>query len=254
MQLIFEITWNCPAKCKFCVVPKGNVIIDLELYERALKLFKGLDKNMSVVLSGGEPTTIPWLDKYVGLAKNLGYSVTVVTNGFFPDTAIYSGADLIEVSVDYWGTKHDENRGVKGLWNHINHLLQKAKGKVVIRATLLNDNYEDLLKIHETYPDIPMLVMPVRGYVIKPSKKHLEALAKLENVYIANNCPAGISSFVIAPGLNPEKELDVLACIFYRKLLGRLRKFTKDELEKILEEGRKLPRFPCEKQYTSNIR
>jgi len=247
MQLIFEITWKCPARCRFCTVPKGGVTVDLGLYERALRLFRDLDTDMSVVLSGGEPTTIPYLDRYVKLAKKLGYCVTVVTNGFFPDTALNSGADLIEVSVDYWGERHEQSRGVKGLWKHITYLLENGRGKVVIRATLLHDNFQDLLKIHEEYPDILMLVMPVRGYIVKPKREHLEALSRLENVYIANNCPAGISSFVIAPGLDWTKELDVLACIFYRRLLGRLRKFTRDELERILEEGKKLPRFPCEK-------
>lgn len=247
MQLIFEITWKCPARCPFCTVPRGDVVMPLDLYERALGLFETLGEEISVVLSGGEPTTLPFLDRYVRIAKERGHSVTVVTNGFFPDTALNSGADLIEVSLDYWGEKQDEVRGVKGLWRNIQYLLERGRGKVVIRATLLHDNFEDLLKIHEAYHDVPMFVMPVRGYILKPKKEHLEALAKLENVYIADTCPAGISSFVIAPGLNPEKELDVLACIFYRRLLGRLIDFTRAELMTILKEGRKLPRFPCEK-------
>jgi len=247
VQLIFEITWKCPARCKFCTVPKGDETMPLELYEKALDLFGTVDNEISVVLSGGEPTTLPFLDRYVRAAKERGCGVTVVTNGFFPDTALHSGADLIEVSIDYWGERHEQSRGVEGLWRHITYLLEKGRGRVVIRATLLHDNFQDLLKIHEEYPDIPMLVMPVRGYIIKPKKEHLKALAKLENVYVANNCPAGISSFAIVPGLNPEKELDVLACIFYRRLLGRLVEFTREELERILEEGRKLPRFPCER-------
>ncbi|RLG23142.1 hypothetical protein DRN85_09865, partial [Methanosarcinales archaeon] len=198
---------------------------------------------------------IPYLDRYVDVAKRLGYCVTVVTNGFFPDTALHSGADFIEVSLDYWGEKQEQSRRVKGLWRRITYLLEEGRRnileegevKVVVRATLFDDNFQDILKIHQRYPEIPILVMPVRGYIVKPKKEELEALEELDNVYVANNCPAGISSFVIAPGLNPEKELDVLACIFYRKLLGRLRDFTKEELEKILKEGRKLPRFPCEK-------
>jgi len=251
MQLIFEITWKCPARCKFCTVPKGDVVMPLELYEKALTLFIDTDidpeLDLNAVLSGGEPTMLPFLYKYVRIAHSLGYNVTVVTNGFFPDTAINSGADLIEVSVDYWGERHEKNRGVKGLWRKITYLLENAEN-VVIRATLLNDNFEDIIKIHEAYPDIPLFVMPVRGYIYNARKEDLEKLSTLENVYVADNCPAGISSFVIAPGLDPEKELDVLACIYYRKLLGRLREFTKDELDKILEEGRKIPRFPCEQK------
>jgi len=248
MQLIFEITWQCPAKCRFCTVPKADVQIPLSLYRRALRLFRGLDSEMSVVLSGGEPTTVPTLAEYVREAKRLGYTVTLVTNGFNPDAALGSGADLIEVSADYWGERHEESRGVKGLWASIERLLREGEGRVVIRSTLLSDNLQDILRMREAYPRIPILVMPVRGYADKPKPEHLAALSKLENVYVADNCPAGVSSFTIVPGLDPERELGVVACIFYRKPLGRLRRFTKAELDEVLGEGARLPRFPCERK------
>jgi len=247
--LIFEITRYCPARCPFCTVPKDNARMPLELYEGALDLFVRRLGPVDVVLSGGEPSTVPILDLYIVAAKRRGCAVTVVTNGFNPHKllgALKAGADLIEVSLDYASRKQDEVRRVPGVYENVKWLIERAKPRVVVRSTLLPDNLDDVVKIAETYPDVPVFVMPVRGMGWRPPVEWIERLSALPNVAVSDSCPVGINSFVLTPGRDQYREIDVLPCIFYRARLGTLRDFTDEELDEILEKGRKLPRFPCE--------
>jgi len=252
IQVIAEITYACPCKCPFCTVPTRNAKMSLEHYKKALALFKEFfnDNEPAVIISGGEPSIVENLEDYVAVAKQLGYTVTIVTNGYNPVKVLKALPHVVEVSLDYYGEKHDSIRGVRGLFNRAMKLIHLAYFRIgitpVIRSTVMKDNIGDIIKIRRYLDDykmdeIPVIAMPVRGAPeLAPTPKQLKLLEK-HGIIISDNCPAGISSFVIDPDMN------VLACIFYRKKLGELRKFTVDELKAIVEEGRKIPRFPCKR-------
>ena len=236
-----------------CTVPKTkNAKMPLEHYRKALALFKEFfnDNEPAVVISGGEPSIVENLKDYVVAAKELGYTVTVVTNGYNPVKVLEALPHVVEVSLDYFGEKHDSIRGVKGLFDRAMKLIHQAHFRIgispVVRSTVMKDNIGDIIKVRKyldnhMMEEIPVIAMPVRGAPhLAPTPKQLRQLEK-HDIIISDNCPAGISSFVIDPDMN------VLACIFYRKKLGELRKFTVDELKAIVEEGRKIPRFPCER-------
>ena len=249
VQVIYEITWACPCRCPFCKIPKDNYVVPTTEYEKVLRLFKEYFRSdLAVVISGGEPSIVPNLKDYVGIARRLGYEVTVVTNAYNVGNVLRSNPDLIEVSIDYFGESHDRLRGVDGLFSRAMGLVARAYMMgipVVIRSTAMRDNIDDILKMREHLDsnglsEVPILVMPVRGAPnLKPTKDQLSILER-EGIYISNNCPAGISSFVVTP------KREVLPCIFFREILGKFRKFTIDELEIIVEKGRKIPRYPCE--------
>lgn len=253
MQLICEITWTCPCRCPFCLVPKRDVLLPLPAYRRCLELFKSYfeGEELATVLSGGEPSTISFLKWYVEVARKLDYTVTIVTNAWNPKTVLEAEPDLVEVSIDYFGEKHDRARGVKGLYSRAMILVEKAVARgihAVVRSTATKDNIEDILLLREHLNSrgldiVPIIVMPVRGAPhLKPTQQQMQMLVKKRGILVSDNCPAGIKSFTVTP------TREVLACIFYRKKLGTLHRFTEQELEKIVEEGKKLPRFPCEKQ------
>lgn len=251
MQIIAEITLFCPAKCVFCPLRKlyelnrMKAIMPLELFKKTLELFSTLDDNKAVVLSGGEPSTLENLEEYIKTAHKLGYTVTVVTNGFNPRRILDSSVDIIEVSIDRVGEAQERERGVHGLWNNILKLLED--NRAIIRTTLMKDNIEDVKKLREMFPDKIILAMPIRGAPeLKPTPQQLNEIAKLNNVFISNNCPAGINSFTITPNLEGEG-INILPCFIYREKLGTLTQFSKEELYNIINKGKKIPRFPCEK-------
>jgi len=254
VQLIFEITYTCPCNCPFCPIKKLKLegkLLPLTDYTRILELFKQYyrDDEYAAVLSGGEPGTVSFLKKYVDAARRLGYTVTVVTNAYNIRNILEARPDVIELSIDYFGEKHDKTRGLPGLFNNAMKLITLATRlgiPVVIRSTLMKDNMYDIMKLRKHLDEnglkeVPIIVMPVRGAKeLKPTKHQIEELNN-DGIYLSDNCPAGISSFVITP------DREVLACIFYRKKLGQFWRFTKEELDNILREGSKIPRFPCEK-------
>jgi len=253
VQLIFEITYSCPGNCPFCPIKRLNLegkLLPLTDYRRILEVFRKYfkSKEYAAVLSGGEPGTVSFLKDYVETARELGYTVTIVTNAFNPRKIVEAKPDVVEVSIDYFGPKHDESRGVKGLFGKAMHLLElayKAGIVGVLRSTAMKDNIRDIVMLRKYLDtnglrEVPILVMPVRGAPeLKPTPRQLEMLNR-EGIVVSDNCPAGISSFTITPNR------EVLACIFYRKKLGQFWRYTKEELDKIVEEGRKIPRFPCE--------
>jgi len=246
MQIIAEITYTCPCNCVFCPIRKLGLKGTMQLndYTLMLKVFaEYFDDELAVVLSGGEPSTMHNLRDYVKTAKRIGYTVTIATNASNPETIVNAEPDLIEVSIDYMGKRHDINRGVKGLFEKAMRLLDLADQNgiaTVVRATVVNDNIDDLIKLKEKL-SVPIIAMPVKGVKqLKPSKQQLVKLHEA-GVTLSDHCPAGLSSFVITP------QREILACIFYRKKLGQFKWFLKSEIEKAVKEGQKLPRFPCEK-------
>jgi len=223
----------------------------LEHFKKALALFKEYfnEKEPAVVISGGEPSVVDDLEDYVEEARKLGFLVTVVTNGYNPGKILDAAPHIVEVSLDYYGEKHDRIRGVKGLFARAMNLVWVAYYREgiapIIRSTIMKDNIDDIINIRNyldrcMMEEVPVIAMPVRGAPhLAPTKEQLKILEK-HGIIISDNCPAGISSFVIDANMN------VLACIFYRKKLGQLIKFTPEELSTIVENGKKIPRFPCE--------
>ncbi len=78
----------CNMRCKFCfatfqdvkqsVLPKGHLP-----KEDSLAVVESLAKAgfQKITFAGGEPTLCPWLSELISLAKNLGMTTMIVTNG-----------------------------------------------------------------------------------------------------------------------------------------------------------------------------
>ncbi|MGC9086090.1 MAG: radical SAM/SPASM domain-containing protein [Thermoproteota archaeon] len=251
MQIIAEVTWLCPAKCPQCPLRdfQRTDVMSVENFAKVLKLFSRVaearKESKAVVISGGEPSTLINLADYVEVAKNLGYTTTIVSNCFLPEKLFEAKPDVLEVSIDYMGVKHDEERGIP-LWDKIAYVVRNYQGLLVVRSTLFNDNADDIVEIKRwveeirPYPFGGVFVVPVRGVKDRvPSYEQIKKI-KEEGVFFENNCPAGVNSFTVTP------DLKVLACFLARKELGRIRDFKEEELETILFKGSQLPRFLCE--------
>lgn len=233
MHLIVEITNSCPAKCSFCVVKKERKeksSIELPMFRRILDLFEP-DK---ITISGGEPSTVNDLEKYVNMAKAYG-SVTVVTNCFNPVKVLESNADFIQVSLDAYGKKHDEIRGIDGLWERAVFVLKNAKNSF-IRFTLMDSNIDDLRRIKEEFPEKRILVMP--EFYSDVSSTVLRIVKEEKLGILPTNCPMGKQIVITA-------ELDILPCPLYRLRLGNLL----EDPHRAFERLEKLRPYPCGKRY-----
>jgi len=234
MHLIVEITNSCPARCSFCVVKKERrkkSTIEIPTFIKILDL---VEPN-KITISGGEPSTVGNLESYVNIAKAYG-SVTVVTNCFYPRKVIESGADFIQVSLDGYGRKHDESRGIEGLWERCVYVLENTENSF-IRFTLTDSNLGDLRKIKEAFPNKKILVMPEFFEGVSPAI--LRKVKKERLGSLPSRCPVGKQIVITA-------ELDVLPCPLYRLKLGNLLENPLEALEKLDS----LDPHPCGRVYT----
>lgn len=135
--LWIESTAACGNRCKFCTiglnVPDQRALTPHEL-EKALRdpLFAGL---RVVVVSGGEPTLRPDLDAVLASVQRAVPRARIVlsTSASVPARLVSAVASALErgvelevgVSVDGVGAKHDEMRGVAGLFANVDRALRE---------------------------------------------------------------------------------------------------------------------------------
>jgi len=118
-NVFFHILTACNLKCKHCYIntaQHGSETLKSETIARWLKLFYDPSKKSNLVFLGGEPTLHPDLAESVTSAKQLGYSVTVDSNGYlfhdFLDKTDPQQLDYLSFSLD--GPDSDINDPIRG--------------------------------------------------------------------------------------------------------------------------------------------
>ncbi|MFH1863332.1 MAG: radical SAM protein [bacterium] len=119
IRIYIERTRKCNLRCDTCfnssgTEPEGELTTD-----ELKKCFDGMRKDnvLDLRFSGGEITTKPNWHEEVDYAKNLGFAVSVNTNGVYqnPDKTVDQLASLrldqITISIDGNQENHDKNRG-----------------------------------------------------------------------------------------------------------------------------------------------
>jgi MoaA/NifB/PqqE/SkfB family radical SAM enzyme len=84
-NIFFHILTACNLSCKHCYInPRqhGTRMVSKENIGRWLELFADSAKRSNLIFLGGEPTLHPDLVESIVRAKELGYAVTVDTNGY----------------------------------------------------------------------------------------------------------------------------------------------------------------------------
>lgn len=138
--------------------------------------------------------------------------------------------------------RHDEHRGID-LWENILWIVDTIKAgelKGFIRVTLMNDNLEDLKKIHSL--GVPVLAMPIRKRPDRaPSRE--QVLEAMKYATLPTNCPVGRGQFVITP------ELRCLDCIFARNYVCSLNPLDSESFRHMLRKYGQLQPYPCGEPY-----
>ena len=125
----FEITHSCNAKCKHCHL-HGPVEEVRASPERLGEICKELSPVVTQA-SGGEPMLRTDLEQIVRAWRvpNRAPFIVVTTNGTLLTQDRYqslreAGVDEFSISLDYPDERHDEFRGVPGLFHKIENLIQ----------------------------------------------------------------------------------------------------------------------------------
>jgi AdoMet-dependent heme synthase len=193
----FEVTHNCNAKCKHCHLG-AKVSENRASPEKLGEICRQL-KPVLAQLSGGEPLLRNDLEKIVKNFKrpNRAPYIDITTNGILLTKERYNklldaGVDQIGLSLDYPDERHDTFRGVPGLFNRIENLINSlsSNGQIAISfiCTIQSDNFRDLDKMVElaqkwnvkvNFSTYTWLRTNDKGYLV--SKEDIPELRKIVN-------------------------------------------------------------------------
>ncbi|MFC1807302.1 radical SAM/SPASM domain-containing protein [Candidatus Omnitrophota bacterium] len=169
IYLIHFVTSLCNARCPHCFISGDSYANDTsnELTIAEIeKVTKAFSRDLvNVNLTGGEPFIRDDLPQIVDLyVRNAGIrSFLIATNGFFLDKILENLNEIllknkdvkltISLSLDHIGERHDQIRGVSGLYVRVIALYRKLillnpkRLLVQINLTLQRDNYKDIENI-----------------------------------------------------------------------------------------------------------
>lgn len=254
MHIIAEVTYKCPANCSFCPIKKSVVnktYMNLSDFESALELFTTLPHERRLLtISGGEPTVVERLHRYVEIARDFGFTITVATNCYNPNRLLEAKPDFVQISLDSINNHHNMSRKLE-LWHKVLEVLEyigDGKLKGFIRYTLTKDNIDELYllktRLDALKLNVKIFAMPIRGSPeLAPSKESILKIIQDKVAVLPSRCPAGKGQFVLTPSM------EILDCLFHRQVLGKFEKFNKNELTTIVKNGRKLKPYPCGEPY-----
>ncbi len=154
----FEITHHCNARCQHC--HRGEKIRETRApAERFGEVYRQLRPPVAMV-SGGEPTTRGDLEAILRAIRQPDGTpyLVLATNGSLLDRDRFyrlrhAGVDQFSISLDFPDRRHDEFRGIPGLFGRIRSfilsLVPEDRRLVTLNAVVLSRNVGDLMALAE---------------------------------------------------------------------------------------------------------
>lgn len=150
-----EVTKRCNAHCQFCDYWQTRQETPLDDYSEVVRRLGVL----YVSITGGEPLMRKDLEAIIRRIKerNIVY-IGVITNGWLLDVEraqrlIDAGLDQLAVSLDFPDRRHDEFRGLPGLFARVSELLPRLARMdfdvVTLNTVIMKDNVDDILPLAE---------------------------------------------------------------------------------------------------------
>ena len=158
----FEVTRNCNAKCKHCHLG-GTVDEERAIPQKYAEIYQEI-KPLIAQVSGGEPLLRRDLEEIIEALRNKNGApyIVVTTNGVLLTKKRYyslrkAGVDEFSLSLDYPDERHDEFRGVPGLFKRMEVLVEELKSEddkgITLSCVVQSDNFRDLIRMAELARD-----------------------------------------------------------------------------------------------------
>lgn len=152
----FEVTYACNARCKHCHLG-GPVKAEERATPKRLGQVSEAIHSVEVILSGGEPLMRHDLEDIARAIrrKNGPPYIVCTTNAGLLNKKRYqslreAGVDQFSISLDYPDERHDEYRGIPGLFQKIRDLISEldssANKPITLSCCVQRDNFRDMLK------------------------------------------------------------------------------------------------------------
>jgi MoaA/NifB/PqqE/SkfB family radical SAM enzyme len=158
----FEVTYACNARCKHCHL--GGPVTEERATPKRLGRVSEAIHPVEVILSGGEPLLRHDLEDIARAIrrKNGDPYIVVTTNAGLLNKKRYqslreAGVDQFTISLDYPDERHDEFRGIPGLFQKIRDLIggldSNGNKRITLSCCVQRDNFRDLLKFAQLASD-----------------------------------------------------------------------------------------------------
>lgn len=156
LMVWFEITRACNLPCKHCYIEAGKPRKDELTTQEIFSILEQLIKKgvFALVLVGGEPMMHPDFSKILSYAHELGFIISIATNGTYISQEIIDQIPREEcvVSVSLDGTSFQQELRVKSTFEDIRErllLLKKNAIPTALMTTLTNRNVHELESLFE---------------------------------------------------------------------------------------------------------
>ena len=163
-QLTVCLTSCCNLNCRMCPVvtrKKKSITREQALQITKFAIEKGFKR---VVLGGGEPTLMSYLNEMLDQLTKHNIEIWILTNAIelHPSLIEYLGAHkniVVNVSIDGVGEVHDFIRGegtFRSTLENLNKLIQVG-ANIAINTVIQRTNYDRSIETYEYFKDYPLL-------------------------------------------------------------------------------------------------
>lgn len=188
-----EVTKLCNAGCDFCDYWQTQHEVRLDDYTAVLKKINPL----VVTITGGEPMIRKDIANIIRQIKASSVYTfrAMITKGDLLDVDkaaefFDAGLHQISISLDFLSDKHDESRGIPGLWAHLSKLIPELvrlnKGVIALNTIIMDDNLDQILDFAHQAKDWGVRISYSSYSVMKTSNDaHLvidEKIGKVQKV------------------------------------------------------------------------
>lgn len=182
IRVYIERTRKCNLRCDTCFNSSGTEPAGELTTDELKKSLDGMRKDnvLDLRFSGGEITTKPNWHEEIGHAKELGFAVSVNTNGVYqnPDKTVEQLAalhiDQITISIDGNQEHHDKNRG-RGTYRKSLEVLKELKRR---GAPMRTNTVLTTLSIN----DPEAIIQDIGPYVDEMAFFHMRLIGRAQGV------------------------------------------------------------------------
>ena len=130
------LNYTCNAHCQYCSAPHSRDVMAFEKVQEILEILKR-HGTLQVSYAGGEPTIHPQYESIMALSREMGYFITVSSNGLDPRPILSSPKNkrphVVSISLDGPAELHDIYRGY-GSWKKAWSTLEELKKYNIART------------------------------------------------------------------------------------------------------------------------
>jgi len=201
-NIFFHLLTACNLSCRHCYINRqqhGTEQLTKEQIAQWMTLFADTDKHSNMIFLGGEPTLHPELPFAIKKAKELGYNVTVDSNGYlFNDLLTKTSPDLLDFlsfSLDGPDAKTNDPIRGEGVFATCVANIERAVSlgyAVSVIYTVSKKNLDSLVRLVPLLVKlkVPKLFIQVIGLRGKSAKADSEEVSQVSRQQWLDTVPA----------------------------------------------------------------